>query len=154
MMNFWIPNFPDWNEGFDPAGMPWYARYDYVEYWEYVPPEDWDSTAGANQWHPFKEAWKDDFDTFDETRWTASENWTFPVNEVTFWRSQVYTEDGNLVLKLEPRDDSANDNSGSNGGGGGDGGSTPTGDGDNSSGCGCQELLATIELLREQLAAF
>jgi hypothetical protein len=154
MMNFWVPNFADWNEGFDPAGMPWYARYDYVEYWEYVPPSEWDSTPEANQWHPFKQTWKDDFDTFDENRWTASENWTFPVNEVTFWKSQVYTEDGNLVLKLEPRDSSANDNSGSNGGGGDDGDGEATGDGENSTGCGCEDLMATIQLLREQLAAF
>lgn len=77
MMNFWVPNFADWNEGFDPVDMPWYARYDYVEYWEYVPEDEWDSTPGANQYHPFKYTWKDDFDTFDETRWYASDNWTF-----------------------------------------------------------------------------
>lgn len=37
MMNFWVPGFEKWNRGFDPVDMPWYARYDYVEYWEYVP---------------------------------------------------------------------------------------------------------------------
>jgi hypothetical protein len=124
--------------------MPWYARYDYVEYWEYVPPEQWDSTPDANQWHPFRETWRDDFDTFDETRWTASEDWTFGVNDVTFWSSQVYTEDGSLVLKMEPRDPPAD---GGNTGGGG--GST-----DSASDCGCQQLLDTIALLREQLDAF
>jgi hypothetical protein len=157
MMNFWIPNFHDWNEGFDPDdGMPWSARYDYVEYWEYVPQADWPTTDGANQWHPFKQTWRDDFDTFDETRWVASEDWTFSVNEVTFWESQVYTEDGSLVLKLEPRDDSTagtdgDDNSGTNGGGG-----DSTGDGstDTTSDCGCAALQASIDALREQLAAF
>jgi hypothetical protein len=155
MMNFWIPNFHDWNEGFDPDdGMPWYARYDYVEYWEYVPQADWPTTDGANQWHPFKQTWRDDFDTFDETRWVASEDWTFSVNEVTFWESQVYTEDGSLVLKLEPRDGAGtdgDDNSGTNGGGG-----DSTGDGstDTNSDCGCAALQASIDALREQLAAF
>jgi endoglucanase len=49
MMNFWIPDFADWNEGFDGGiDMPWYARYDYVEYWEYVPPAEWESTPLAN----------------------------------------------------------------------------------------------------------
>ena len=44
MMNFWVPNFDDWSTGFDPSGMPWDAKYDFVEYWEYVPPQDLDST--------------------------------------------------------------------------------------------------------------
>jgi len=39
MMNFWIPNFHDWNVDFQPDEIPWYARYDYVEVWDYVPPE-------------------------------------------------------------------------------------------------------------------
>ena len=38
MMNFWLPNFDAWSNGFDPVDMPWYARYDFVEYWEYVEP--------------------------------------------------------------------------------------------------------------------
>jgi hypothetical protein len=87
MMNFWIPDFYDWNSGFDPVDMPWYARYDYVEAWEYVPPEEWDSTPGANKDHPFKFSWKDDFDTLDESRWYVSENWTFDANRVTFRES-------------------------------------------------------------------
>ena len=104
MMNFWVPNFEKWSYGFDPEDMPWYARYDYVEFWEYVPESEWATTEGANQWHPFKFGWKDDFDFLDESRWYVSENWTFPENNVTFWRDQVYTENGELVLKLEPRD--------------------------------------------------
>ena len=47
MMNFWISDQPenDWNVGFDGGqNMPWYARYDYVEYWEYVPEDKWDVT--------------------------------------------------------------------------------------------------------------
>ena len=30
-MNFWTPTFHSWGDGFDPADMPWYALYDYVE---------------------------------------------------------------------------------------------------------------------------
>jgi len=86
MMNFWVPNFSDWNQGFDPADMPWYAKYDFVEFWEYVPPQDLDSTSGADQSHPFKFGWRDDFDTLDESRWKVSENWTFQENDVTFWK--------------------------------------------------------------------
>ena len=165
MMNFWLPNFSDWNQGFDPVDMPWYARYDYVEYWEYVPEADWATTEGANKWHPFKKVWRDDFDTFDTSRWKASDDWTFGVNDVTFWASQVYTEDGALVLKMEPRDgvpggdDNAGGNDGNTGGndentGGNDGPHGNEGDGGATDGtCDCSthfsDLKATIALLEE-----
>jgi len=122
MMNFWLPDFGDWNEGFDPVGMPWYARYDYVEVWDYVYPEDWDSTQGADQYHPFEFRWKDDFDTFDDTRWVKSDDWSFWENRVTFWASQVDVVDGALVLKMEPRDGSTDDGTGGDGGDDGTGG--------------------------------
>jgi hypothetical protein len=152
MMNFWIPNFSDWNDGFEAVDMPWYARYDYVEYWEYVKPEDWETTPGANKYHPFKMGWRDDFDTFDTDRWKASNDWTFGVNEVTFWESQVYTEDSMLVLKMEPRDNDQGTGGEDNAGGNeGNNGST---DGP----CECKKhyeaLLTTIALLEEQLQAF
>jgi len=54
--------------------MPLYAQYDYVEVWDYVTPEQYSATPGANQWHPFEFKWKDDFDSFDETRWIATDN--------------------------------------------------------------------------------
>ena len=104
-MNFWVPGFSDWNEGFDPIDMPWYARYDWVEFWEYVPESEWDTTPGANYWHPFKFSWRDDFDYLDQSRWHVSDNWTFGSNNVTFWKEQVYTENGNLVIKMEHRDE-------------------------------------------------
>ena len=34
-MNFWTPTFHSWGQGFDPADMPWYALYDYVEVFTY-----------------------------------------------------------------------------------------------------------------------
>jgi len=62
MMNFWVANFPasvnDFAEGFVEEDMPWYAKYDYVEYWEYVP-----STKS------FEKSWRDEFDSFDSNRW-------------------------------------------------------------------------------------
>ena len=88
MMNFWISDQPenDWNTGFDGGqNMPWYARYDYIEYWEYVPEDQWDDTVNFN--HPFKQTWKDDFNTFDESRWFTKNNWTFPGNQCTFMDS-------------------------------------------------------------------
>ena len=79
MMNFWISNQPenDWNTGFDGGqNMPWYALYDYVEYWEYV--------DGDTSDHPFKYTWRDDFNSFDDSRWFKKNDWTFPGNECTF----------------------------------------------------------------------
>jgi len=84
MMNFWIPNFHDWNVDFQPDEMPWYARYDYVEVWDYVPPEQWTSTDGADEDSPFKLRWRDDFDSFDDDRWVKSDHWTFEENNVYF----------------------------------------------------------------------
>jgi hypothetical protein len=34
-MNFWTPTFHSWGEGFNPADMPWYVLYDYVEVFTY-----------------------------------------------------------------------------------------------------------------------
>jgi len=103
MMNFWIPAWENWNRDFDPVDFPWYAKYDFVEVWDYVPPEQWDTTDGANVDHPFEFSWRDDFNSFDDSRWKKSENWSFNDNLVTFMESNVYTEDGSLVLKLEPK---------------------------------------------------
>ena len=78
MMNFWISNQPenDWNNGFDGLNMPWYALYDYVEYWEYV--------HGDTSDHPFRMSWRDDFNSFDDSRWFKKDDWTFPGNACTF----------------------------------------------------------------------
>ena len=49
MMNFWIPAFEKWHDGFSPVEMPWYARYDFVEVWDYVPPSEWETTDSASE---------------------------------------------------------------------------------------------------------
>jgi hypothetical protein len=87
MMNMWVPSWPGWGAGWDPSGLPIYARYDFVEYWEYVPESNWASTPGANKDHPFKKVWRDDFDSFDYGRWKKSQNWSFNDNLVTFMES-------------------------------------------------------------------
>ena len=90
MMNFWTPTFDSWGGGLNDYSMPWYARYDYLEVHRY----NWDT--GDFYFH-----WRDDFDTFDESRWEVKEGWTFESNSSTFYRSQVYSENGALVLKME-----------------------------------------------------
>lgn len=99
MMNFWIPSWDKWHNGFDPAEMPWYARYDWVEVYDYTGDEN----------DPFSFRWRDNFDTFDYSRWKKSNNWSFNDNQVTFMDHQVYTENGELVLKLQWKTDPVED---------------------------------------------
>jgi len=90
-MNFWTPTWDDWGSGRDDSTMPWYAKYDFVETY------DWNQDNDT-----FTLRWRDDFDgALDETRWYRSENWTFDSNSSTFMKNHVYTEDGNLVLKMD-----------------------------------------------------
>ena len=70
--------------------MPWYVLYDYVEVYKWCPEEE-----------DFKFHWRDDFDSFDSGRWHKASG-TFPANSSVFHSSNVYTEDGNLILKMEP----------------------------------------------------
>ena len=90
MMNFWTPTFPGWGDSFSDAGMPWYARYDYVKI------EKYNSSTGG-----FDLYWQDDFDSFDSGKWLKSDGWGFGDNSSTFYQSQVYTENGALVLKMD-----------------------------------------------------
>ena len=93
MMNFWTPCWSPWNDYFDDAEMPWYAKYDFVEIYDY------DQKTGD-----FNLRWRDDFNTFDSKKWYASDNWGFENNSSLFMSSQVYVEDGNLVLKMDYND--------------------------------------------------
>jgi len=76
-----------WNGGFDLEDYASYVRYDYVEYWEYVPESEWASTTIANEYHPFKLAWKDDFNSLDESRWEKTNDSSFGENDATFMAS-------------------------------------------------------------------
>ena len=96
-MNFWTPTFHSWGEGFDPADMPWYVLYDYVEVFTY--------NEHNNE---FEFHWRDDFNAFDSGRWHKASG-GFEANSSVFYPSNVYTSAGNLVLKMEPMDHHAHD---------------------------------------------
>ena len=89
-MNFWTPTFPGWGDNFNEAGMPWYARYDWVRV------EKYNASTGGFDFY-----WQDDFDYLDEGKWKKSENWSFDGNSSTFFGSQVYAENGWLHFRLE-----------------------------------------------------
>jgi hypothetical protein len=66
--------------------LPQYQYVDWIEYYSY--------DTGT-----FTFNWRDDFETFDDTRWSKA-NWTFDCNEVTFSPENVTIESGKLVLAL------------------------------------------------------
>ena len=70
--------------------MTWYLLFDYIEVYSYNP-----DTKG------FDYEWRDDFNEFDQTRWHRASG-TFEANSSIFYPSNVYTQDGNLVIKMEP----------------------------------------------------
>ena len=90
MMNFWTPTWSPWGDDLDDSDMPWYTRYDYVKV------EKYNAETGGFDFY-----WQDDFNSFDESRWLKSDGWSFENNSSTFYASQVYTEDGHLVLKMD-----------------------------------------------------
>ena len=90
MMNFWTPTFQGWGDNFNDWDMPWYTKYDWVRVEKY----NWNT--GGFDWY-----WQDDFDSFDYSRWQKSDGWSFESNSSTFYATQVYTDAGHLVLKME-----------------------------------------------------
>ena len=95
MMNFWTPTFAGWGDNFDASLLPTYTRYDYIKV------ETYNAATGE-----FEPHWQDDFDSFDASRWIKSENWNFGGSSTTFFGSQVYTENGALVIKMDMNEES------------------------------------------------
>mmetsp|Transcript_11116 Transcript_11116/g.14050 ORF Transcript_11116/g.14050 Transcript_11116/m.14050 type:complete len:370 (-) Transcript_11116:1357-2466(-) len=89
-MNFWTPTFESWGKDLVADDMPWYLLFDYIEVHQYNP-----------HTHGFELHWRDDFNYFDPGRW-FKQSGTFEANSSVFHTGNVYTEDGNLVLKMEP----------------------------------------------------
>ena len=58
---FWTPTWDNWGGGRDDSTMPWYARYDYVEAWDYnVETRD------------FSLRFRDDFSFFNSSIWSKT----------------------------------------------------------------------------------
>jgi beta-glucanase (GH16 family) len=72
-LDFWSPTWDDWGSGFDDSSMPWEARYDWVEAY------DWDAQTDS-----FVLRFRDDFDFYDESRWFSSRGWSFNLNSSLF----------------------------------------------------------------------
>ncbi len=90
--NLWPTNIVSWAGPFDERLLPIYQYVDWVKFSRY---ED----------GRFVHEWTDDFDTFDQTRWSKAD-WTFDVNMADFAPQNVTTRDGYLILGLTHADES------------------------------------------------
>lgn len=94
-LNLWAPrsdaHTEDWSAGRDDTTMPWYLKCDYVEY------SSWDSSSDT-----FSFEWREDFNKLDTGKWKVANDEGFDQNLSTYKNSQVFVEDGKLVLKNEP----------------------------------------------------
>ena len=97
MFNLWAPrsdaHTEDWSAGRDDSTMPWYAKCDYIDYYS------WNSETDD-----FQLEWSEQFDELDPAKWTVAQNVGFDQNLATYMDTQVFMEDGHVVLKLDHND--------------------------------------------------
>ena len=89
-MNFWTPTWDNWGGGRDDSTMPWYAKYDYVEAY------DWDEETDT-----FNLRFRDDFNFLDRSIWFVNSNGGFESNSCRFMDTHAYTSEGVLYLKMD-----------------------------------------------------
>ena len=90
--NIWSSESPEWVGPWDDSILPVYQFVNYIEYQSY--------NAETDEFEP---AWRDDFDSFDTTRWNKA-NWSFDTNRVDFLPENVVVQNGILVLALTHED--------------------------------------------------
>jgi len=86
--NIWASTSEAWVGAFNPTILPVYQFVNYMEYYSY-------NTSNKN----FTFAWRDDFNSFDSSRWSKA-NWTFDGNYVDFDPANVVVQNGTLILAL------------------------------------------------------
>lgn len=90
--NLWAASSEAWVGSFDPSILPIYQYVNWISYESYTP----GAGPGGSDFTP---EWRDDFDTFDGSRW-AKANWTFTENLTDFDPANVVVKDGMLILCL------------------------------------------------------
>lgn len=79
MFNIWAPtkeeheDIGDWSKDRDDSTMPWYARLNYIDYYS------WDAQTDS-----FNYQWREDFDTYDASKWVPSDNKGWGGNLATY----------------------------------------------------------------------
>lgn len=86
--NIWSSESAAWVGPWDDSVLPVYQFVNYIEYKAY-------NTATKT----FEGGWRDDFDTFDTSRWNKA-NWSFDMNRVDFAPENALVKNGILVLAL------------------------------------------------------
>lgn len=98
MMNTWNPEYPVWVGDWNPGVVPAYTFYDWVSYSSYTPGS---GTFGTG--NNFKPEWKDEFASFDTTRWEKATH-TFSGNGCDFVTENAVFNNGKLILCLTAPD--------------------------------------------------
>lgn len=93
-LNFWSPTYGGWGDNFTDEGMPWYAKFDYVEV------ETYNEETGE-----FEPHWREDFEgtRWNWSRWSKMNGWGYSSSSSDFNSDNAYLEDGCLVIKMEHR---------------------------------------------------
>ncbi len=90
--NLWSSESAEWVGAWNDNILPVYQFVNYIDYKAYNPTTK-----------TFEGGWRDDFDSFDTSRWGKA-NWTFDTNRVDFAPENVVVKDGILVLALTKAD--------------------------------------------------
>lgn len=98
MMNIWNPIYDNWVGDWNPAVLPAFAYYDWVKYYSYTP-----GTGSYGTGNNFSFIWKDDFDSWDQSRWEKATH-TWPGNNCDFVQENAVFKDGKLILCLTTKD--------------------------------------------------
>ena len=91
-LNLWASSAVDWVGQWDHSILPVYQFVNYIDYKAYNP-----------ETKTFEGGWRDDFDSFDSTRWSKA-NWTFDTNLVEFSPDNLVVKDGILILAMTHAD--------------------------------------------------
>lgn len=94
MMNIWNPVYSNWVGEWNENVLPAFAYYDWVSYSSYTPGV---GTGGTGNNFTFQ--WRDDFDSWDQTRWDKATH-TFNGNNCDFIHANAVFQDGKLILCL------------------------------------------------------
>ncbi|MCB9058314.1 MAG: family 16 glycosylhydrolase [Calditrichae bacterium] len=98
MMNIWAAEWVPWVGEWNPELLPFFAKYDWVTYYDYTPGE---GNYGTD--NNFTFSWKDDFEEWDQEKWEKASH-TFGGNRITFSPDNVVFKDGLMILCLTDAD--------------------------------------------------
>ncbi len=94
MMNIWNPVYANWAGAWNAEVLPAFAYYDWVSYSTYTPGS---GTRGTDK--NFTLQWRDDFNTWDQTRWAKATH-TFDGNQCDFVPENAVFQNGMMILGL------------------------------------------------------